>query len=80
MVATATFWYEVRSALGDTLMPVMVIMTVASAATPALVTGNVISDNKSAAGLVTGEDAIAELVMIADDAVVNTPAGNVILI
>ena len=54
--------------------------TVAGAATPALATGNDISDAISAAVLVTGEGAIAELVMLADDAVVNTPGGNDILI
>jgi hypothetical protein len=79
-VATVTFWYELRSAPEDTVMPVMVMETVASAATPALATGNGISDAISAADLLTGEDAIAELAMLADDAVVNTPAGNVILI
>ena len=57
----------------------MAIVTVASAATPPA-TGNDISDAISAAVLLTGEDAIAELAMLADDAVVNTPDGNVILI
>lgn len=57
----------------------MAIVTVASAATPPPATGNDISDAISAAVLLTGEDAIAELAMLAFDAVVNTPDGNVIL-
>lgn len=57
----------------------MVMETVAGAVTPAAATFNNISDAISAAVLLTGEDAFAELAMLADDAVVNTPGGNVIL-
>ena len=78
-VDTITLWYEPRFAVGDTVMPVMVSVTVADPLVnrTALVFKD-ISDLRSVADLLT-EDAIALLVNIAFVAVVNTPDGNVIL-
>ena len=60
-------------------MPLMLIVILADPETPALATGNDISDAISAAVLVMGDDAIAELEMLAFAPAVNTPVGNVIL-
>jgi hypothetical protein len=78
-VDTITFWNDLLSAFGDTVIPVMVSVIGAVAANPAETTGNDIFDAISCADLLTGEDASAVLVNTAFDDVVNTSDGNVIL-
>jgi hypothetical protein len=84
-VDTITFWYERRSAFGDTVIPVMVIVTVAdplvNETPPVIVIVKDMSDAISNWVLVT-EVVIALLANVAFDAllgVVNTSEGNFML-